>query len=64
MAVKVSIHSLPTEIKTRVAELCQLQDMTILDVFTRLHYRVTADDDEASDDEETEQARLGPFAAD
>lgn len=36
MAVKASIYSLPTEIKTRIGELCHLQDEVIRAVFYRL----------------------------
>lgn len=44
MADKASIHSLPTEIKTRIAEHCRLQDETTLDVFERLRLNVTQHD--------------------
>lgn len=40
MAGKASIHSLPTETKAQIAELCHLQDETTRAVFARLrHHR-------------------------
>jgi hypothetical protein len=61
MAGKASIHSLPTEIKRRIAELCQLQDETSRDVFAHLRYRL-ADNAYASDEAETDLSKRGPFA--
>ncbi|TKA54114.1 hypothetical protein B0A53_03491 [Rhodotorula sp. CCFEE 5036] len=58
---KASIHSLPTEIKRRIAELCQLQDETSRDVFAHLRYRL-ADNAYASDEAETDLSKRGPFA--
>lgn len=66
-----SIHSLPTEIKTRIAELCRLQDETIAAVFYDLrdiardpcvHHYDLDDEYEGSNDEETDQFKLGPFS--
>lgn len=70
MTVKASIDSLPTETKTRIAELCQLQDEIFLDTFRRLddfarEMTFTAYDssDEAGYDSdiETNVFQRGPF---
>ena len=75
MAGQASIHSLPTEIKTRIAELCHLQDKMIQDVFRGLHetakdhclrgYNASGSetewDSDYDTDEETDEFRIGPF---
>ena len=74
MAAKASIHSLPTEIKARIAELCRLQDRVFQRVFDALKERARepiehvyyCDDEDDSDhescDDETDVFKMGPFS--
>jgi hypothetical protein len=76
MTVKASIHALPTEIKSRIAELCQLQDEAFKEEFEELQntaleparqYIYNSDDDEDDGDyethyDETEVFKIGPFS--
>jgi hypothetical protein len=74
MAPKASIHSLPPEIKARIADLCRLQDRVFPRVFDALKERAReptvrvyySDDEDDSDhescDDETDVFKMGPFS--
>lgn len=74
MAPKASIHSLPPEVKARIADLCRLQDRVFPRVFDALKERAReptvrvyySDDEDDSDhescDDETDVFKMGPFS--
>lgn len=71
MTPKASMASLPTEIKTRIAELCRLQDEIFQDMFRHLDEIArepaltaydSSDEAEYDSEEETDVFKKGPFS--